>query len=167
MGGRERVRAPAPKKKKVQQKSSYGAKQRARQCPCGKGMHEHADEHGMPSTCNSGWSFGKRVTKTKTAAATKEKVSAARGKVSAAKAAAPKAAKGKVAAKAVAPKATKGKAAATAAAPPVKKAIAKKRSDVKKRSSGRMTAANSMGAMSILMNRNFDAVSMSMLRAMS
>lgn len=110
-------------------------------------------EHGIPSTCNSGWSSGKRVTKTKTAAATKEKVSAARGKVSAAKAAAPKAAK--------------GKAAAPAAAPPVKKAIAKKRSDVKKRSSGRMTAANSMGAMSILMNRNFDAVSMSMLRAMS
>jgi len=162
MGGRERVRAPAPKKKKVQQKSSYGAKQRARQCPCGKGMHEHADEHGMPSTCNSGWSFGKRVTKTKTAAATKEKVSAARGKVSAAKAAAPKAAKGKAVAKAAAPKATKGKAAAPAAAPPVKKAIAKKR-----RGSGRMTAADSKDAMSTLMGRNFDAASMSIMRAMS
>ena len=162
MGGRERVRAPAPKKKKVQQKSSYGAKQRARQCPCGKGMHEHADEHGMPSTCNSGWSFGKRVTKTKTAAATKEKVSAAKGKVSAAKAAAPKAAKGKAVAKAAAPKATKGKAAAPAAAPPVKKAIAKKR-----RGSGRMTAADSKGAMETLMGRNFDAASMSILRALS
>ena len=97
-----------------------------------------------------------------TAAATKKKVSAAKGKVSAAKAAAPKAAKGKPAAKAAAPKATKGKAAAPAAASPVKKAIAKKR-----RGSGRMTAADSKGAMETLMGRNFDAASMSILRALS
>ena len=98
----------------------------------------------------------------KTAAATKEKVSAAKGKVSATKVAAPKTAKGKAAAKAAAPKATKGKAAAPAAAPPVKKVVAKRR-----RGSGRMTAAESKGAMATLMGRNFDAASMSILRAMS
>ena len=91
----------------------------------------------------------------KTTAATKGKVSAAKGKVSTAKAAAPKAAKGKAVPQATAPKATKGKAAALAAAPPMKKVVAKKR-----RGSGRMTAAESKGAMADLLGRNFHAQSM-------
>ena len=91
----------------------------------------------------------------KTAAATKGKVSAAKGKVSATKVAASKATKGKAAAKAAAPKATKGKATAPAVAPPMKKVVAKKR-----RGSGRMTAADSKGAMATLMGRNFHAQSM-------
>ena len=72
---------------------------------------------------------------------TKKKVSAGKGKASAAKAAAPKAAKGKAAAQAAAP-----------AAIPVKKVIAKKR-----RSQGGITAADREDAMAALMSRNFHA----------
>ena len=82
---------------------------------------------------------------------TKKKASAGKGKVSAAKAAAPKAAKGKAAAQATAPKAIKCKAAAPAAVP-VKKVIAKKR-----RSQGGITAADREDAMAALMSRNFHA----------
>ena len=82
---------------------------------------------------------------------TKKKVSAGKGKASAAKAAAPKAAKGKAAAQATAPKAIKSKAAAPAAVP-VKKVIAKKR-----RSQGGITAADREDAMAAFMSRNFHA----------
>ena len=78
----------------------------------------------------------------------KKKASAGEGKASAAKAAA----KGKAAAQATAPpKAIKSKAAAPAAVP-VKKVIAKKR-----RSQGRITAADREDAMAALMGRNFHA----------
>jgi len=92
---------------------------------------------------------------------TKKKVSAGKGKVSTAKAAAPKAAKGKAAAQATAPKAIKSKAVAPAAVP-VKKVIAKKR-----RSQGRITAADREDAMAALMSRNFHAQSAGMAELFS
>ena len=88
---------------------------------------------------------------------TKKKDSAGKGKASAA----PKAAKGKAAAQATAPKAITSKAAAPAAVP-VKKEIAKKR-----RSQGRITAADREDAMAALMSRNFHAQSAGMAELFS